>query len=175
MKVSSEKFILLDADVIIHFYKGEAILKLKQIFPKRLLILDKVEEELNKHYEFRSVLDNLINLKIITSIPFPERNVAILREYSQLIKSAKGKGESACMAYCRFEKQIIASSNWRDIVPYCQLHGIEYLSTMDFLQEAYEQQIMDEASCDLFIYNVLSKKSKLPFPTMKAYWDSQKK
>lgn len=40
--------ILLDADVVIHFIKAGCQLKLTHIFPGRLVMLDKVKQELVK-------------------------------------------------------------------------------------------------------------------------------
>ncbi len=47
------------------------------------------------------------------------------------------KGESACMAYCRYTSNIIGSSNLRDIKKYCNNHKIVYLTTIDFLYYAW--------------------------------------
>jgi hypothetical protein len=34
----------------------------------------------------------------------------------------KGDGEAACMAIVRFSKDILASSNLKDIANYCKMH-----------------------------------------------------
>jgi len=40
---------------------------------------------------------------------------------------------------------------------------------MDFLYKAYIDGLMNEAECDLFIYNVKSKDSTLPVDSIKEY------
>jgi len=162
-----EKIILIDADVIIHFNKAGHLLTLKKIFPKRLQILDIVIQELSNHSNTREIIDNFLNYGIATVMGFPSDS-QIKREYAMLRKKF-GNGESACMAVARFMDNILASSNLRDIEEYCTTNNIEYLTTMDFLAEAFEKDILDEATCDLFIYDVKSKGSKLPCNTIKEY------
>lgn len=162
-----EKIILLDADVIIHFNKAGHLLTLKKIFPKRLHILDVVIQELSYHSNTKEIINNFLNFGIATVMQFPSDN-QIKKEYAMLRRKF-GNGESACMAVARFNDNILASSNLKDIKEYCTTYNIEYLTTMDFLTEAYNTKIFDEAACDLFIYDVKSKGSKLPCNTIKEY------
>lgn len=163
----NEKIILIDADVIIHFNKAEHLLTLKKIYPKRLHILDVVVNELSNHQNTKGIIDNFLRYGIATVMDFPSDNV-IKKEFA-LLKRTFGNGESACMAVARYKKNIIGSSNLKDIEAYCETHHIEYLTTMDFLLEAYSTGILDESACDFFIYNVKSKGSKLPCDTIKEY------
>jgi hypothetical protein len=41
--------ILLDSDVIIHFVKGDRVSTLIELFPRRMMMLDRVDEELRKN------------------------------------------------------------------------------------------------------------------------------
>jgi hypothetical protein len=66
------------------------------------------------------------------------------------------------MAYCKFNHDIIASSNIKDIKDYCEQNGISYLTTMDFLYEAYRKSILTEEECNTFITSVIKKGSILP-------------
>jgi len=162
-----EKIILLDADVIIHFNKAGHLLTLKKIFPKRLHVLDVVIQELSNHKNTKEIIDNFLNFGIAAVMQFPPDN-QIKKEYAMLRRKF-GNGESACMAVARFNENILASSNLKDIEEYCTKYNIEYLTTMDFLEEAYKANIFDEATSDLFIYDVKSKGSKLPCNTIKEY------
>lgn len=47
--------------------------------------------------------------------------------------------------------------------------SIEYLTTMDFLAEAYRTGKMDEATCDFFIDTVKLKGSRLPCNSIAAF------
>lgn len=86
--IDPEKKVILDADVLIHFIKGEFLFSIPRILDNELIILDSVE--------------------------------------------------SACLAYAKFNKDILASSNLRDIKKYCSFHDIEYLTTIDLLKVGYE-------------------------------------
>lgn len=164
------KIILVDADVIIHFFKASEILRLINIFPNRLRILDVVYDELTtKKASYKKEIDNLLNMcKSIKVIPFPSDG-AILREYSYLLNTGKGEGECACMALAKHSGVAIASSNIKDIATYCQMHQIEYYTTMDLLYEGYRKGIMTELECDYFISAVRGNGSKLPCNKMSEY------
>ena len=165
--MKSSRKILLDADVIIHFCKGDQILLLPKIFDEEKVILDVVMNELQKRRDLRQYYNNLISFRLFREISFDNEPV-VIREYTRLTKLF-GHGESACLAYCRFHKDIVGSSNTRDIIEYCKEHSIIYYTTMDFLSEAYHRDMMDKAQCDLFIYNVISKGSRLPFSKLDEF------
>lgn len=167
-----DKIILLDADVIIHFYKGDQILLLTKLYPGRLHILDAVIKELSGVPASRDMINNFLKFGIAKRIDFPI-DPQIRREYATLIRKF-GPGESACLAYVRFKNDILASSNLRDIRAYCEQYEIEYLTTMDFLSEAFYQGFLREADCDEFIDKVILKGSKLPCRTIKEYIERKK-
>lgn len=167
VSISKELHIILDADVIIHFCKGRLIGQLPYIFPNKLLIPDIVyTEALSRNHQVE--VQNLLNFKLAEEFSI-KSNLNIFKEYIRLTKSGLGKGESACMAYCRYTKDAIGSSNIKDIKDYCNEHQIQYLTTMDFINAAFEKEILTEAECDEFIYDVKSKGSKLPCSTIKEY------
>lgn len=166
----SEKIILIDADVVSHFITGGAIIQLPSIFPYKIKVLDKVYAELSRFPKKKTEIDNLINFKLLEILPFPEENEIIKREYLYIKKIMfKGDGESACLAVVRNTKDILASSNLKDIASYCKMHSIEYLTTMDFLCEAKKEGILSEADCDSFIAKVKAAGSKLPVNKMAEY------
>jgi predicted nucleic acid-binding protein len=167
VKKSKQK-ILLDADVIIHFVKGERLLDLPKIFKEEKVILDIVCQELMKRRDLAHFYENLIRFGLINEISF-KTDLSVLREYARL-KKKYGDGESACMAYCKFNKDILASSNLRDIKSYCEENEIQYLTTMDFIAEALHSGLWSAADCDFFIYNVKSKGSKLPVNKISEYF-----
>lgn len=170
IRFDKNKKILLDADVIIHFIKGEQLGILNIIFPNDLYILQPVFKEVYT-ISIRTEIENLIRFKIIYELEFPS-DIEVVKEYAKL-KRKFGPGESACMAYCKYNKDILASSNLSDIKQYCKDNNIQYLTTMDFLAEAYKKGILDEAGCDYFIYNVKSRGSKLPNDSIKDYLESK--
>lgn len=156
----AEVDIVLDADVIIHFSKADCLSLLPTIFPEyRMVVLSVIYDELKG--EIKLQLDNMSNLlKTIETIPFnPQKDMKL--EYARLL-SRFGKGESACMAYCRYTNNVIGSSNLRDIKAYCEQHQLVYLTTIDFLYYAIKRGKMTIEEANLFVDTVLKKGSKLP-------------
>ncbi len=155
--------IVLDADVIIHFIKAEQFSLLLDIFPEyQYLLLDVVYDEVIKIRETKTQIDNTLQFlsSRISNIKFDPKGEPI-REFARLLQTM-GRGESACMVYCRDNHDVLGSSNLRDIKKYCSDHGITYLTTLDFLYYAYIRKKITKEECDMFIGKVISKDSKLP-------------
>ena len=89
-------------------------------------------------------------------------------EYARLI-STLGRGESACMVFCRDNSDVLGSSNLRDIKEYCEKNQITYLTTIDFLFYAYVRKKMTVEECRQFIADVNSKGSRLPVVDIITY------
>lgn len=170
MAKTNLKDILIDADVVSHFITGGQILILHKIFPNKIYILDKVYDELIRLRSKKVEVENLLNFRIVTKIPFPNDKPEILKEYLHIKKMMfKGDGESACLAYVRYTNNIIGSSNLKDVKHYCTMHSIELLTTMDFLCAALNKGMLTEEDCDNFIFRVLSAGSKLPVTKISDY------
>lgn len=170
---NSDRIILIDADVVSHFVTAGDGSLLKQIFPNNpIYILDKVHAELQQwpNANLCAEVSRLMSKKIIRLMDFPDDNPVIVKEYAW-IKSMlfKGEGESACLAVARHNKQILASSNLKDIKNYCITHKIDYLTTMDFLCEALRLGVLDENSCNIFIATVKAAGGRLPVNSMKEF------
>ena len=151
--------IVLDADVIIHFIKAGCFSKLFKILPTyEYIILSQVYNELKIHH---TQIDNQIiffkDLRIENYSPTGNSMAEFFR-----LTSTMGKGESACMVYCKEYNDVLGSSNIKDIQSYCKKNGITYLTTLDFLYYAYTNKIMTQEECNQFISEVKSKGSKLP-------------
>ncbi len=167
MATKTDKLILLDTDIISHFISGGQFALLTSIFKHKKVLLDIVANELRVSKKFKTYVENAISMGFIKEINFyGDKQVAM--EYARLIKSF-GKGESACMAYCRFNKDILASSNLKDITKYCEDNGIVYITTMDFLAEALRAKQLTEQECNDFIKNVKAVGSKLPVNRIDEY------
>jgi hypothetical protein len=170
MMKKRNKVILLDADVISHFIAGGQIYLLPTILPYPSLILDNVYSELERFRKKKIVIDNLINQRLFEVIQFPEDQKETKKEYFWLKKMRNfGDGEAACLAVARHNKHIVGSSNLKDIRHYCQMHGITYLTTMDFLCYAFHTGKVDIADCNAFINSVRAKGSKLPVAKMEDF------
>jgi predicted nucleic acid-binding protein len=153
--------IVVDADVIIHFSKAEILPILPTIFPEyQMVVLSVVLDELKG--EVKTQIENMARWMKdkIELIPFnPQKEMRM--EYALLLQRF-GKGESACMAYCRYTNNVIGSSNLRDIKEYCESNQMIYLTTIDFLYYAIQRGIMSIDDAHQFIEVVREKGSKLP-------------
>jgi len=158
---SNVKIILVDADVISHFIACSEIIYLPKILdPHKIVVLDNVYAEVARISSRKTILDNLLaTVKNICKQPFPISNLDIKKEYALIKKNNPliGDGERACMAVAWYTDDVVASSNFRDIVPYCQANNILYLGTLDILTIALNKGIFDEERCNLFIQTARSK------------------
>lgn len=163
--------IVIDSDIIIHFIKGGQLHILHNIFPAyECVILDVLYRDelcLNRNTQNYLINYQKIYPKGIIVIPFSP-TVQMQKEYA-LLTRMYGKGESACMVYCKYNQDVLGSSNIRDIMSYCEMNSITYLTTMDFLWKAYISNILTEDDCNQFISQVLLKGSKLPVKEIKDF------
>lgn len=161
----TNKIILLDCDVVSHFIANNALSDLPKILaPHQCVVLDYVYKEVAAKPMRLAFLDGLIKKQLIQKMDFPE-DLEINKEFAK-IKSQNhliGDGERACMAVARFQKNVVASSNFRDIAPYCNANKIFYLGTLDILSIAVKRDVYDEGECDAFIQTALQN-NKACFP-----------
>ena len=158
--------IILDADVLLHFAKAGRLGMLPEILPEyEHVVLSAVYDEIGF---IQNQLDNqILFLKNISKETFNPTG-EMLVEYARLLQTF-GKGESACMAYCRYTHNVIGSSNLKDIKEYCEKQQITYLTTIDFLYYAFVRGKMSAEECGQFIMEVTAKGSKLPLVDITQY------
>ncbi len=164
--------IVLDADVLFHFYRGGLLATLPQIFNDyKHIVLTPVYDELP--LEVKNALNNIISLlKTIETVEYNPTGKERLEYFS--LKSSFGKGESASMAYCKYHNDVIGSSNLRDIKAYCTDNGITYLTTVDFLYYAIRKSLITVDEANQFIADVKAKGSKLPSVDFSTYLPDSK-
>lgn len=158
--------IILDADVLLHFAKAGRLNMLPEILPEyEHVVLSTVYDEIGS---IQNQLDNQIFfLKNISKETFNPTG-EMLVEYARLLQTF-GKGESACMAYCRYTHNVIGSSNLKDIKEYCEKRQITFLTTLDFLYYAMMRGKMSGEECEQFVKDVVAKGSKLPIVDFGKY------
>lgn len=162
--------IVIDADVLIHFSKGGCMSLLPKIFPEySYVILSVVYDEVKP--PIRTQLDNTMTLLGEMTVRDFLPKGEMKREYAML-KTKFGRGESACMAYCKFTNNVIGSSNLKDISDYCEQNGVTYLTTIDFLYYAIRRGLMSVDEAQQFVVEVVAKGSKLPFVDFSTYVSS---
>ena len=160
--------IILDADVIIHFIKGECLSLLPQILPNYSYVLLKMvfDRELRDLHRTQ-IMQQITILKNITMVDWEPKGEA-LAEFLKLNKKF-GLGESLSMVYCKYNNDVLASSNLKDIISYCEENKIVYFTTLDFIYQAFYTKIMTEKECNDFIQTVISKNSILPNISITIY------
>lgn len=158
--------IILDADVLLHFAKAGRLSMLPEILPEYdHVVLNVVYDEVKT---IQHQLDSqIVFLKNISKEVFNPSG-EMLVEYARLLQTF-GKGESACMAYCRYTHDVIGSSNLKDIKEYCVKQQITYLTTLDFLYYAMKRGKMSVKDCKQFVQDVMAKGSKLPTVDFEHY------
>lgn len=158
--------IVLDADVLIHFSKAGRLSMLPSILPEYdYIVLSTVYDEVKA---IQKQIDNQViflkNMAIESFSPSGEMR----REYA-VLSSRFGKGESACMAFCRYTNNVIGSSNLKDVKKYCEDQCITYLTTLDFLYYAFVRGKMSKKECEQFTQDVITQGSKLPVVDISTY------
>jgi hypothetical protein len=172
MDITEDNILVFDADVLIHFMQAGCFSDLRKIYPKnKKIVLQKVYDEVQIYKESKTMLDSAINIfKFLELVTFP-LSTDMLKEFAHLTSPIMnmGKGESACMSYCKFTNDVVVSSNLKDVGAYCRRHNIGLLSTLDLVQWALENSIWSEEDCNNFIKLVLKKGGRLPCATIQEY------
>ncbi len=140
--------IVVDSDVLIHFAKGGALSLLPNIFPEyQYIILKNVYDEVKSlHTQLNNQIFFLKNIVLEDFAPTGD----MLLEYANLCNKF-GDGESACMAYCKF-------------------NNITYVTTLDFLYYAFKRKVFSADECNKIIQDIRTHGSKLPDITIEKYF-----
>lgn len=169
--MESKTKVVLDADVINHFFRGGLLYMLPKILPEfQFVVLDIVINEL-PDLVLSSLVAVIAKEKSITVEKFNEFGEE-KREYLRLTATSGlhlGRGESACMVYCRFHNDVVGSSNTRDIIEYCTKYNITYLTTNDFLYYAIQKGLISKDEAVQFIQKVRSMGSFPPVVDFDEY------
>jgi len=171
MSLSEEKILVFDADVLIHFMQAGCFSDLKRIYPNNSkVVLKKVYDEII-YKDSKNMLDSAIyTFKYISLVDFPV-DMAMMKEFAHLTSPLinLGKGESACLSYCKFTQNVVVSSNLKDVKEYCKRQSIELLTTLDLIKWAYENNLWLEQECDQVLQLMVKKGARLPFTSVKAF------
>ncbi|MCQ2119840.1 MAG: hypothetical protein MJY84_07945 [Bacteroidales bacterium] len=161
--------IVLDADVIIHFAKGEMLSSLPSVFPEcEFVVLDIVRHEV-KQPTLNQLQNQIAFLQNISEVTFGETQEQRV-EYARLVSVVGlGRGESACMVYCRYNDDVVGSSNLRDIADYCDKYNIKYLTTLDFLYYGIKRGVWSKEDAEEFVDKVNKRGSRLPSVDFDCY------
>lgn len=175
--MAMNKVILIDADVISHFIGTGHIDDLCKILaPHQLYIVDNVYKEATYHpadADRKRKVDEWLerSKSMVRQISFPSRD-SIRMEFFRLKHENRllGDGECACMAMARYGQETIASSNFRDVAPYCTTNHIDYIGVLDILQIAINKKYWTMEQCNKFLEDaVLVNNARFPTCQMENY------
>jgi predicted nucleic acid-binding protein len=163
--------ILVDADVLIHLFKADKISILNQLYRNRVHILDIVLSELKENRTIRNNIDSILLFSGIKEITFPTTsNPTLFREFLSLKKEILGEGERACLVYCKHHADIVASSNTKDIKPFCDKNGMAYLTTLDVFCVAIAKGLITDKEINELIKKITANnESYLCCSTIEAH------
>jgi hypothetical protein len=118
-------------------------------------MLDVVLDELNGNRTIRDNLYNILTFSGIKELVFPTTsNPKLFQEFISLKKVIQGDGERACLVYCKHHSEIIASSNTKDIKPYCEENNMAYLTTLDIFCIAIAKSLLTDIEVNQFIKKI---------------------
>ena len=80
-----------------------------------------------------------------------------------------GRGEAAGIALAHTYNGILASNNYKDIVPYIQKYNLKHVDTGQILVEALNKGIITETDGNNIWGKMLARKRKLPAHTFSEY------
>ncbi len=165
----ARKKLVLDADVIFHFSRVDRLSLLFCIFEDLdYVILSPVYEEVLTRDD-KLKLDNFSRiLRAFDIIDMDKVSSDIKREYIHL-RSLFGKGESACMAFCKYSSDVVGSSNLRDIYRYCTENGICYLTSIDILSYGVIYGRITVNDANRLLEEMRSAGAKLPIVDFGSY------
>jgi hypothetical protein len=118
-------------------------------------MLDVVLDELNGNRTIRDNLYNILTFSGIKELVFPTTsNPKLFQEFLSLKKSIQGDGERASLLYCKHHSDIIASSNTKDIKPFCEENNMAYLTTLDIFCVSIAKSILTDTEVNQLIKKI---------------------
>lgn len=176
------KGILLDADILSHFMASGREDLLPSIFQGHILMLvDQVYQEASHvpgEPGRKAALDRWMNTHSVFRLAFPsDLSLDVVDEYFRLKAEhpCLGKGERACLSIARYYHDVIASSNFRDVAAYCNIHEIEYLGMLDILWIGIRNGSLTEAEADVIIDMAIQKdNARFPVRYIRDYLPGKK-
>lgn len=170
--VTCENKIVLDTDVISSFAWVERFDIIIELYSPNVIILDVVKDELIKVKHLFNRVSKYIesqDIELLEMDPYSDEGL----EYARFLKDlwSIGKGEAACMAYCRYHNCILGSNNFADILNYCKKFGIQIKTTVEIMIEAYENELIDFRIGSRMWKKMIEKRRKLPYKTFQEAID----
>ena len=166
--------LILDADFISSFAWVNRLDILEGLYPKRMVILDEVFEELDRvpHLVAR-VEVSVKNGHVKRMSIFADSPEAL--QLGKLLDTGKyGSGEAACMAYLTQHDGILGSNNLSDVKAFCIQNNKCLLTTADVMYQAFKAGLIGLDEANRIWSEMISKKRKLPASSFSNYLSTTK-
>ncbi len=167
--MSTEPPILLDTDFVSSFAWVDRLDIIEGLFPKRMVILEEVMEELDRVRHLADRVRFSIMRGHVRRVEMQADSSEAL-EFVRLYDSGRyGLGEAACMACALHRGGAVASNNLRDVKAFCARHGIPLFTTADVLVRACRDGRLGQEEAEVVWQKMLKRRSKLPKASFSDY------
>ncbi len=98
--------------------------------------------------------------------------------YTELVRGVKGRksigrGEAGGIALAKVYNGILASNNYKDIVPYIKEYNLKHIDTGQIMVEALKKDLITEEEGNRIWNKMLAKRRRLPCDTFSEYLENQ--
>lgn len=154
--------LILDCDVLSSFACTNRLDILERLYPKNMIVLEEVIDELGKIDYMAKKVDSCIKRGSIRLVSILA-NAPEALELSRLLRSDRyGRGEAACLAYLKYNFGSLASNNLSDVRVVCSEKNICLLTVPDIIKCGYETNVITVEEANKLWIKMIKKKRKLP-------------
>jgi len=157
--------LLLDTDLVSAFAWVKRMDILESLHSGNMQIPQEVLTELARVPHLKAAVDSRTekHIEVVSLNPIGQDGI----EFAKLYTTGKyGSGESAVMAYVRYNGGTVSSNNIKDVLDYCKTHSLPLLSTRAIIFDAVTNGIITEPEAEGVWAGMIRKGRKLPVKTV---------
>ncbi len=166
--------IFFDTDCLASFLCVGVENYLVQLYPDRLVLPQKVYDEIERVTFLKIAIDRLItNGRFVVNRMVFESPEGEL--YTKLTSNPDpgykviGSGEAAAISLAKYNDGILGSNNMNDILPYIHSYKLKHTTTADILIDAFYKDLITEGKGNVIWKNMVNRNRKLPETTFSDY------
>lgn len=164
-KMLEEPPLVVDTDFLSSFAWVKRLDIIETLFPKQMVLLEEVKVELSRVPHLSIQIDDCITRNTM-SLTYMTADSPEAIELVKYLDSGKyGPGESACMAYLRYNPGTMGSNNTIDVIDYCRDNNKKLICTGHCLCFALDSGIVKFEECESLWAQMISKRRFLPTKT----------
>jgi hypothetical protein len=157
--------LLLDTDLVSAFAWVKRMDILESLYSGNMKIPQEVLTELARVPHLKAAVDSRTanHIEVISLNPIGQDGL----EFAKLYSTGKyGLGESAVMAYVRYNGGTVSSNNIKDVLEYCRDNSLSLLSTRAIIFDAVTSGVITEPEAEGVWAGMIRKGRKLPCRTV---------